>query len=166
MQASCGAVLGALAMAAAADWPTARAVQETPSIFTYNLSYTNTDLSSEDSFEHTLLVSALSGLANRDGPRLYTPYMPADDQWMTILTQNGAWLSNATFTEVPSGGNDLWNLVQTVRSSWAGGNDLIQGLVLYDPAVPATSNLASTAAGVEVGVWLRCCLVNYVHAVL
>ena len=115
------------------------------SILVYNLSYTDS-LPRADAFEHTHLVAALSGLANRDAPRLYTPYLPADAEWMAQLTTpSTAWLHNATFEVVPSGsGGALRALVNRTRSIAR-----LRGIVLYDPNVPATSNVASTAAGVE-----------------
>ena len=63
----------------------------------------------------------------------------ADTYWRHYLTRPGAWLENTT-----------WTNVSTLEQLVAAFPDIAKaGVVLYDPAVPATSNLASTAAGVE-----------------
>ena len=104
------------------------------SLLVYNLSYADTTLSRADYFEHTLLVAALSGLANRDEARVFTPYMPADSQWRDLLQQGpDGWLANTTFEEVASGGAALLGLVQRVRASWPGGKHAIKGIVLCVP---------------------------------
>ena len=157
------AAVAARSFSAAAAFSAADSVPS--SLLVYNLSYTDTTLSRADAFEHTLVVAALSGLANRDSPRIFTPYMPADDQWQKVLTQSGKWLSNTTFVPIPSGGDALLPLVRAVRQSWAGGSSAIRGLVLYDPQVPATSNVASTAAGVEVRrVQMLCAALEFIAA--
>ena len=92
------------------------------------------------------LVAALGGLANRDAPRLFAPLLvpgtpidagaAADTYWRHYLTRPGAWLENTT-----------WTNVSTLEQLVAAFPDITKaGVVLYDPAVPATSNLASTAA--------------------
>ena len=55
------------------------------------------------------------------------------------LTQEGEWLEHTTWHNITS----LIELVTVFAS------ELSHGVVLYDPLVPATSNLASTAAGTE-----------------
>jgi len=63
----------------------------------------------------------------------------ADDVWRENLSQKGEWLASTTWHNLTR----LEDLVTTFPAVSA------QGVVLYDPAVPATSNLASTAAGCE-----------------
>ncbi len=91
------------------------------------------------------VVAALQGLVNRDAARLYvrfvdTRYQPqnVDDYWLQKLTAEGAWLAGVKVEQV----GDLVELVRRYRS-------FVNGAVLYDPAVWATSNIASTIAGVE-----------------
>jgi hypothetical protein len=117
-------------------------------VYNFDLSYTN-GLSSVDRFEHVHTVAALAGIVNRDAPRLFTPLLvsggavdggaTADDQWREYLTSKGEWLEQTTWVNVSS----LHDLVRIFA------DDLSAGVVLYDPTVPATSNLASTAAGTE-----------------
>ena len=96
----------------------------------------STKLSLDDVYEYAHLLGALGGLANRDSPRLYTIYTDSDVRWQGFMN-SFYWPANANYTTVES-------IVDLVRAL----SDVVKGIVLYDPKVPATSNLASTAAGV------------------
>ena len=96
-------------------------------------------------WDHCHLAAALQGLVNRDAPRLYLRYVDSqhgdqnvDDYWLDQLSRPGQWLEGRPRVTVPS----LVDLVTRFRL-------VIQGVVVYDPAVAATSNVASTVAGVE-----------------
>lgn len=89
------------------------------------------------------VLAALQGLVNRDAPRLYVFFcaefgVDTDQFWFDWLTKEDEWLRKAKVQDVSS----LPELLKLFRKYY-------QGLVVYDPAVPATSNLASTAAGCE-----------------
>ena len=125
-----------------------------PVLLCYNLSYTDTELPRADAFEHTLLVAALSGLANRDAPRLFTPYMPADAQWKELLAQQpGGWFANTTFEALPAGGSGaLLPLVQRVRGAWAAGADSKANATLAGLAAPyADDRLICPGAALALG---------------
>ena len=96
----------------------------------------STNLSFDDIYEYAHLLGALSGLANRDAPRLFTIYSDSDLYWHCYINSID-WPPNVNYTLVES-------IVDLVRLL---SND-IKGVVLYDSKVPATSNLASTASGV------------------
>lgn len=118
----------------------AAAVGGSSTLATFNLTYTY-GLPPEDAYETVLLVSALGGLANRGGPRLYTYYMRGiDEMWLDYARTNNTWPDVAAATLQPVA--SLTDLL-TVFS------DVFDGVVLYDPMVPATSNIAQTIAGVE-----------------
>jgi hypothetical protein len=94
-------------------------------------------------------VATLQGIVNRDEPRLYLRYVThgglnVDDWWLEKLSRPGEWLEGAAREQVDS----LEALVERFRKR-------IAGAVVYDPRVPATSNLASTLAGVEDLVAIR-----------
>jgi hypothetical protein len=96
-------------------------------------------------WDHCHLVAALQGIVNRDQAQLYIRYVESqhrrqnvDDYWLGLLTRPDGWLANRPIQRV----GNLIDLLSRFRSS-------IEGVVLYDPAVAATSNLASTLAGVE-----------------
>jgi hypothetical protein len=128
------------------------------SIVQYDLSYTN-HLKATDRFEHVHTVAALAGLINRDGPRMFTPLLvpggavdngsPADVYWRAYLSKPGEWLADATWKNVTTLPALLAAFPSGADADAAGLAPAPTSVVLYDPAVPATSSLASTAAGVE-----------------
>ncbi|MBN2326665.1 MAG: hypothetical protein JXR73_05875 [Candidatus Omnitrophica bacterium] len=90
-------------------------------------------------YDETLLVVSLQGLVNREQPRLYIRYNAApDDFWKERMTEPGGWLSGRTFVQI----DQLDALLQHFAGYY-------QGAVVWDEAVPATSNAAATIAGCE-----------------
>ncbi len=88
-------------------------------------------------------LCALQGLANREAPRLYLFYcgefgVDTDQFWFDWFRGEDGWLKDSTIR--PAG---------TLEEAVGIFRDVFRGLVVYDPAVPATSNLASTAAGCD-----------------
>jgi hypothetical protein len=88
-------------------------------------------------------VSALQGLANRNAPQFYIFYcsefgVDTDQFWFDWYRGEDGWLKNSTLQPLKS----IQEAVTQFRS-------VVKGLVVYDPNVPATSNLASTAAGCD-----------------
>ncbi len=91
------------------------------------------------------LVASLQGIVNRDQPRLFVRFMKdTDDFWFTELRRRGNWLAGAEVVQVQS----LDALLMLFRRQ-------MRGIVIYDERVPATSNLASTIAGIEDRLCLR-----------
>jgi len=96
-----------------------------------------------DVWDECHAVSTLQGIVNRDQPRLFVDYIVAqgtnvDRYWLDKFSAKGQWLEGCktkTYTSPEE-------LVAAYR-------DLIKGVVLYDSRVAATSNVASTVAGVE-----------------
>ncbi|MGD0536459.1 MAG: hypothetical protein ABSC03_02310 [Verrucomicrobiota bacterium] len=89
------------------------------------------------------VLSALQGLANRETPRFYLFYCAefgtdTDQFWFNWFRGEDGWLKDVAVRPLA----DVTAAVTTLR-------DAFDGVVVYDPEVPATSNLASTAAGVE-----------------
>lgn len=91
-----------------------------------------------EAFEQAHLVSVLQGLVNRQSPQLFLRWMSADDFWLSRLREKGRWMEKVTL-------EPCFNLKDLLLRF----QDYFQGVVLWDPEVPATSNLASTIAGVE-----------------
>ncbi|HLB73142.1 MAG TPA: hypothetical protein VJJ98_03910 [Sedimentisphaerales bacterium] len=116
----------------------------------YDLRYTlNIDISKPEqvrmAWDHCHAVSALQGLVNRREPLLYIRFVDSqhrkanvDDYWLEKLSAPGQWLHGRERKEV----GNIVELVEIFRSH-------ISGAVVYDPAVAATSNVASTAAGAD-----------------
>ena len=107
----------------------------TTNILLYDLR-PSTKLSLDDVYEYAHVLGALSGIVNRHAPRLFTIYTDSDLRWLFYM-RSVNWPDNAHYTEVAS----LVDLVHLL-------SDAINGTVLYEPKVPATSNLATTASGV------------------
>lgn len=89
------------------------------------------------------VLAALQGIVNRKSPRLYLRYcaefgVETDQFWLDWLRGEDGWLRETEILPILS----LETAVNLFR-------DQIEGLVVYDPAVPATACLASTAAGCD-----------------
>ncbi len=91
------------------------------------------------------MTSALQGLANRDAPRLLIRFLEGDsasgrinidDYWRDKM--QATWLRDRDFEPE----NSPAAMLQSFDAD-------VAGWVLWDPAVPATANVASTICGVE-----------------
>lgn len=90
-------------------------------------------------YDKVLAVTCLQGIVNRDAPRLFVRYnAEADDFWFEKMTEPGAWLGDRKIERI----GDLQELLRRFAGE-------PKGLVVWDEAVPATSNVAATVAGVE-----------------
>ncbi len=89
------------------------------------------------------VLAALQGIVNRDAPRFYVLYcagfgVETDQFWLDWLRGEDGWLRQTQVIPLAS----LEQAVAAFRTR-------VKGLVVYDPAVPATACLASTAAGCD-----------------
>ncbi len=89
------------------------------------------------------LLAALQGLANRDAPRFYVLFaqdfqVDTDQFWLDWFRGEDGWLGSARLQPVA----DIDAALAALRPHYT-------GLVVYDPKVPATACVASTAAGCE-----------------
>jgi len=122
-----------------------------PAVYVYDLRYaTGGDPRDPDhlrrAWDHAHLVAALQGLVNRDAPRLYVLAVMSqvqrnrciDAYWLDYLQQQTDMLAGRPIRTIA----DIDTLVQTFRP-------FVRGLVVYDPNVAATSNVASAVAGAE-----------------
>ena len=99
-------------------------------------------------YDTLILVTTLQGIVNRDQPRLYLNHDHArngepgvDAFWLEKYQEAGqpyGWLADTAIVEIDS----LDELLETFAGD-------VNGLVLWDDAVPATLNVATTIAGVE-----------------
>lgn len=90
---------------------------------------------------HTL--AAVQGLANREAPQLYVIYcagfgVETDQFWLDWLRGEDGWLKDSELVTLAS----PEEVVRKFRKH-------LKGLAVYDPEVPATSCVASTAAGCD-----------------
>ncbi|MBN2138675.1 MAG: hypothetical protein JW720_12780 [Sedimentisphaerales bacterium] len=96
-------------------------------------------------WDHCHAVTALQGIVNRRQPLLYLKCVDSqhagenvDEYWLEKLSAPDAWLHGRKIEPV----SNIVDLVRLFRSH-------IRGAVVYDPAVAATSNVASTIAAAE-----------------
>ncbi len=96
-------------------------------------------------FEQAHFVAALQGIVNRHAPRLYIHFVKSyysplnvDEYWLAQSRKPDGWLEHARLVPV----RDIEKLIAIFKRD-------IKGVVLWDPAVPATSNVASTIAGAD-----------------
>ena len=96
-------------------------------------------------WDHCHLVAALQGLVNREVPSLYIRFVDSqqrrrnvDDYWFSQLAEPGRWLHGRERKVIA----DIDELIRIYRPQ-------IRGVVVYDPAVAATSNVASMVAGCD-----------------
>ena len=90
-------------------------------------------------WDESQLVFALQGIVNRSQPRLFVRFIAdADDFWWEQMTRAEGWLAGRKVENVTS----VDDLLNRFRAEY-------RGVVVWDPRVPATSNLASTIAGCD-----------------
>ena len=99
-------------------------------------------------YDTLIFLATLQGIVNRDRPRLYLNHdyqrlkTPGVDAfWLEKYQEAGQpydWLAGTKIIEL----KNLSQLLDTFGNA-------AEGLVLWDPAVPATLNVATTIAGVE-----------------
>jgi hypothetical protein len=96
-------------------------------------------------YDYSVAVSTLQGIINREAPKLYlrSPWSHFPNYWLEIFTKEGQWLAGREQRTVES--------LDDVRAL---AGEAVKGAVIWDPAVPATINVATTIAGVEDAVVL------------
>ncbi len=107
--------------------------------------YTLTQDGSPAAYDEAMAVASLQGIINRDAPELYllSRKNTRPQYWLDILTKDGRWLEGRE--QKPAA--DLDALVKLAGPR-------LKGAIIWDPAVPATVNVATTIAGVEDAVVL------------
>jgi len=88
-------------------------------------------------------VASVQGIVNRDTPRLYINYVTngskeIDSYWWNKYRKSGEWLSDVSWGKE----TDVMKVIEYFRP-------LIKGLVVWDPNLVSTSNVASTVAGAD-----------------
>ena len=124
--------------------------------------YTNSLPSSTEEYDYMKVAFALQGLINREKPILFYHYKPGPYQYVNTFYMEDVWKS-----VLVNGNNVLAGKQQITLTSFdqviqlAKDMGVVNGAVLWDPNVPATSNVASTIAGVENLVPIRKDITNY-----
>lgn len=112
----------------------------------------------ESTYDETVAAVCLQGIINRKFPRVYiiskkdrseariygvSKNIERPESWLKLMSEKGRWLHGKTI-EVLSNLNDLMKIAK----------DYLNGVVIWDPEVQASINIATTIAGVENGVVL------------
>ena len=105
-------------------------------------------------YDYFKLATALQGLANRENPQIYMIYentsfnnqygFEVDEFWLGELSKDGKYLSNSylDYDSYPPTLDGFYSLMDDFSAFW-------DGFALWDHDVPATANVASTAAGAD-----------------
>jgi len=133
-------------------WAASGIAEQQPALYVYDAArYPTAHLGNPEevrkAWDECHFLFSLQGVVNRHRPRLFVRYVNLnvrgktinlDDYWLEKLRQPGEMLADYRLEPVES----IEELVRLFRL-------LFRGVVCYDPNVPATSNVASTIAGVE-----------------
>lgn len=117
----------------------------------YLLSYDLTDPAlAKRTWEDVHAVSTLQGVVNKQKPSFYIKYIvegrnDIDQYWWDKYRQDGKWLA----------GRDTFQF-HSIEDAVTYYKGMIQGVVVYDPEVASTSNVASSLCGIE-----NCIAVRY-----
>jgi len=98
-----------------------------------------------DRYDIALTASTLQGIYNLTAERklyLLDPTVPASSETLKTMSKDSRWLSAIDRVSLGSNMVSLLDLA----------HDYIKAVVIWDPAVPATVNVATTIAGVETGI--------------
>ena len=107
--------------------------------------YTISGATNAAGYDEALAAVSLQGLINRDGPRLYvmTKSWARPQMWFDLFASEGEWLHSRPRHDLP-------NLDALAKLA----GKRLRGAVIWDTAVPATVDVATTIAGVEDAVVL------------
>ncbi|WP_214225426.1 GxGYxYP domain-containing protein [Pedobacter sp. B4-66] len=119
----------------------AKIATESNLLYTYKLSKE----ASKTSYDETMLVACIQGIVNRKEPSLYvlSDSYKRPEYWLDIFSAENGWLAGRKTRDIA----DLDALVK-----FAGKR--IKGVIIWDPQVPASINVATTIAGIEDGIVL------------
>jgi hypothetical protein len=107
--------------------------------------YTVRQDGTREAYDEAMAAACLQGIINREASSLYlvSKTYARPQYWLDILSKGGRWLEGREVKRLP----DLDAMAKLA------GNRL-KGAVIWDPAVPASINVATTMAGVHDAVVL------------
>ncbi|MGO8750797.1 MAG: GxGYxYP domain-containing protein [Thermoguttaceae bacterium] len=107
--------------------------------------YTLTSDGTPASYDEALAAASLQGIINRKSPEVYllSRKNSRPQFWLDLLSKDGRWLQGRQRQR-------LTDIDALVKLAGAG----LKGAVIWDPAVPASVNVATTIAGVRDAVVL------------
>ena len=107
--------------------------------------YTLAQDGTPESYDEAMAVACLQGIINRAEPQVYllSRHNTRPRYWLDLLTRDGRWMQRREQKPL----KDLDALKELAGQR-------LKGAVIWDPAVPASANVATSVAGVEDGVVL------------
>lgn len=110
-------------------------------LYTYTLS----ENGSSESYDEAMAVTCLQGIINSKTPTVYllSKTNKTPTYWLELFTSKGRWLSERAIKPL----SDMDALFSLAKGK-------VKGAVIWDPAVPASMNVANTIAGIEDGIVL------------
>lgn len=134
--------------AAKADEP--ESTQKTLYVFDLEAFINTLPKAGEARYDYLKIATALQGLVNRDEAQLYYLFetnsfaksngnVDMDEYWLEKLSEEDEYLASFTQRKDVTDFYELFTIFE----------DYYDGIVLWDPDVPATSNVASTVAGAD-----------------
>ncbi|HKG08243.1 MAG TPA: GxGYxYP domain-containing protein [Pedobacter sp.] len=129
-------------------WQAELHAQNKKTIALYDLGYTlkfnmKNEVNVHTTWDHAHTLATLQGVLNRKSPQLYLFFIEnagvsIDRYWWDKYRKQGKWLHGRDTLVY----TDIVKLISSFKNE-------IKGAVVYDPKVPATSNVASSVAGAE-----------------
>jgi len=110
-------------------------------LYTYTLAQDGTP----ESYDEAMAVACLQGIINRESPEVYvlSRKNTRPEFWLDLLSKDGRWLQGRERKPL----SDISALVKLA-------GDRLKGAIIWDPAMPASANVATIIAGVQDGVVL------------
>ncbi|MEI7422292.1 MAG: hypothetical protein WCK18_09360 [Prolixibacteraceae bacterium] len=108
-------------------------------------SYTLSKSATAEAYDEAMVVACLQGIINRKAPTVYiqSATNSTPSYWLKLLTSEGKWLNGRKITLLPD-----------LDALFALADKKVKGAIIWDPAVPASMNVATTIAGIEDGIVL------------
>ena len=98
--------------------------------------------SKADRYDESVALACIQGIMNRESEhKVYIDSNSETAGWLDVLSEEGRWLEDAEWLE-------LTGFEELLKYS----KDYIKAVIIWDPYVPATVNVACTMAGVEDGI--------------
>ena len=107
--------------------------------------YTLLQKETAESYDESMVVACLQGIINRESPVVYIVSIvnQRPEYWLELLSSEGRWLYDRQNQRLAD-----------LDALFALADDKVKGAIIWDPAVPASINVATTIAGVEDGIVL------------
>ena len=107
-------------------------------------------------YDESVAIACVQGIMNRESDhKVYIDCNTETDGWLKVLSEDDRWLSDVEWLE-------LTGFEELLKFS----KDYLKTVIIWDPEVPATVNVACTMAGVEDGVAMTATMYEKYKSVL